>query len=102
MKKITSLTPIKIWGKCYNLRELQKIGQGKIEDDLLEWLHQDLDYICDCEEARPYVVYSWNFENKQKRGELVDIYVVHYTDTDTIAFNGDRKKDFIYYHKTPK
>lgn len=98
MRRITSLTPIKIWGKCYNLQELQKIGQGKIEDDLLEWVKEDLDYISDCDLVRQHFVYRWIFKNKQT-GKQVDIYVVHYTDTDTIAFNGDCKKDFIYYRK---
>ena len=92
------MTPIKIWGKCYNLRELQKIGRGDIEDDLLEWVKEDLDYISDCDLVRQYFVYRWIFKNKQT-GKQVDIYVVHYTDTDTIAFNGDCKKDFIYYRK---
>lgn len=98
MRRITSLTPIKIWGKCYNLQELQKIGQGKIEDDLLEWVKEDLDYISDCDLVRQHFVYRWIFKNKQT-GKQVDIYVVHYPDTDTIAFNGDCKKDFIYYRK---
>ena len=89
---------VKIWGKCYNLRELQKIGRGDVEDDLLEWVKEDLDYICDCDSVRFYMVYRWIFKNKQT-GKQVDIYVVHYTDTDTIAFNGDCKKDFIYYRK---
>lgn len=93
---------VKIWGKVYTLPQLQKIGREEVEDDLLEWRCQNLDYICDCEEARPYSVYVWKFENKQKRGQLVDIYVIHYTDTDTIAFNGDRKKEFIYYYNSPK
>ena len=92
------MTPIKIWGKCYNLRELQKIGQGKIEDDLLEWIDQYLDYICDCDSVRFYMVYRWAFRNKQT-GKQVDVYVVHYPDKDTIAFNGYCKKDFIYYRK---
>ena len=44
------------------------------------------------------MVYRWAFKNKQT-GKQVDVYVVHYPDTDTIAFNGDCKEDFIYYRK---
>ena len=44
---LTSLTPIKIFGKIYNLRTLQKIGQEKVDDDILDWCGENLDYICD-------------------------------------------------------
>lgn len=98
MRRITSLTPIKIWGKCYNLQELQKIGQGKIDDDLLEWVGQNLDYISDCDQVRFHEVYRWTYRNKQT-GKEVDVYVNYYPDKDTIAFSGYSKKDFIYYRK---
>ena len=43
---------VKIFGKVYSLKDLQMIGQEKVEDDLLEWINQDLDYICDCSMVR--------------------------------------------------
>ena len=92
---------VKIFGKVYTLKDLQMIGQGKVEDDLLEWLYQDLDYICDNSTVRFYEVYRWRFRNK-KTLEEVDIYVTYYPDKDTIRFNGEKKKEFIQYHKKRK
>ena len=38
---------VKIFDRTYSLKKLQRIGQSKIEDDVLEWINQDVDYICD-------------------------------------------------------
>ena len=92
---------VKIFGKVYTLKDLQLIGQEKVEDDLLEWMYQDLDYICDNSTVRFFEVYRWRFRNK-KTLEEVDIYVTYFPDKDTIRFNGDMKKEFIHYHKKPK
>lgn len=89
---------VKIFGQIYTIKDLKMIGRGNVEDILLEWVGEDIDYICDCDMVRPYFVYRWTFRNRNN-GKLVDIYVVHYTDTDTIAFNGDEETEFIYYRK---
>ena len=88
---------VKIFGKLYTLKDLQMIGQGKVDDDILEWQFQELDYICDNSTVRFYEVYVWRFKNK-KNLQLVDIYVTYYPDKDTIKFNGEKKKEFIYYY----
>ena len=93
---LTSLTPIKIFGKIYNLRTLQKIGQEKVDDDILDWCGENLDYICDCSTVPFYEVYRWTFRNK-KTGQFVDIYIRYNPYSDKIRFNGDCKKDFIHY-----
>lgn len=92
---------VKIFGKVYSLKDLQMIGQEKVEDDLLEWVNQDLDYICDNSTVRFYEVYRWRFQNKQNL-QFVDIYVKYYPDTNTISFNGDKKTEFIYYQNYSK
>ena len=56
---------VKIFDRTYSLKKLQKIGQGKIEDDVLEWINQDLDYICDNYIVRFFEDYRWIFKNKQ-------------------------------------
>lgn len=91
------LIPVKIFGKVYTLKDLQMIGQGKKEDDILKWEYQDLDYICDNSTVRFYEVYRWRFQNK-KSLQYVDIYVTYFPDKDTIKFNGDKKPEFIYYY----
>jgi hypothetical protein len=87
---------VKIFGKVYTLPELQKIAREEVEDDILEFLIQDLDYICDNSLVRFYEVYRWRFCNKINE-QFVDVYVRYYPDRDTIAFNGDHKKEFIHY-----
>ena len=87
---------VKIFDRTYSLKKLQKIGQGKIEDDVLEWINQDVDYICDNSTVRFYVDYRWIFKNK-KTGQQVDVYVRHYPDTDTISFMDGQ--DSVYYRK---
>ena len=87
---------VKIFDKTYSLKKLQKIGQGKIEDDVLEWINQDVDYICDNSTVRFYMNYRWIFKNK-KTGQQVDVYVSHYPDTDTIRFMDGQ--DSVYYRK---
>ena len=82
---------VKIFDKTYSLKKLQKIGQGKIEDDVLEWINQDVDYICDNSTVRFYMNYRWIFKNK-KTGQQVD-----YPDTDTICFVDGQ--DSVYYRK---
>ena len=85
---------VKIFDRVYSLKKLQKIGQGKIEDDVLEWIDQDLDYICDNSTVRLYEDYRWIFKNKQT-GQQVDVYVSYYPDTDTIRFVDGQ--DSVYY-----
>ena len=85
---------VKIFDRVYSLKKLQKIGQGKIEDDVLEWIDQDLDYICDNSTVRLYEDYRWIFKNKQT-DQQVDVYVRHYPDTDTIRFIDGQ--DSVYY-----
>ena len=85
---------VKIFDRTYSLKKLQKIGQGKIEDDVLEWINQDLDYICDTYAVMFYKDYRWIFKNKQT-GQQVDVYVHHYPDTDTIRFVDGQ--DSVYY-----
>ena len=85
---------VKIFDRTYSLKKLQKIGQGKIEDDVLEWINQDLDYICDNYTVRFYEDYRWIFKNKQT-GQQVDVYVSYYPDTDTIRFVDGH--DSVYY-----
>ena len=85
---------VKIFDRTYSLKKLQKIGQGKIEDDVLEWIDQDLDYICDNSTVRLYEDYRWIFKNKQT-GQQVDVYVSYYPDTDTIRFVDGQ--DSVYY-----
>lgn len=85
---------VKIFDRTYSLKKLQKIGQGKIEDDVLEWIDQDLDYICDNSTVRFYEDYMWIFKNKQT-GQQVDVYVSYYPDTDTIRFVDGQ--DSVYY-----
>ena len=92
---------VKIFGKVYTLKDLQMIGQEKVEDDLLEWRYEDLDYICDNSEVRYYEVYRWRFKNKKTYAD-VDIYVTYYPDKDTIRFNGEKKKEFIHYLNNQK
>lgn len=87
---------VKIFDRTYSLKELQKIGQGKIEDDMLKWINQDLVYICDNSNVRFFVEYRWIFKNKQT-GQQVDVYVHHYPDTDTISFTDGQ--DSVYYIK---
>ena len=87
---------VKIFDRTYSLKKLQRIGQGKIEDDVLEWINQDLDYICDTYVVRFYMDYRWIFKNKQT-GQQVDVYVSHYPDTDTIRFMDGQ--DSVYYRK---
>ena len=87
---------VKIFDRTYSLKKLQKIGQGKIEDDVLEWINQDVDYICDNSTVRFYVDYRWIFKNKNT-GQQVDVYVSHYPDTDTIRFIDGQ--DSVYYRK---
>lgn len=87
---------VKIFDRTYSLKKLQKIGQGKIEDDVLEWIDQDLDYICDNSTVRFYKDYRWIFKNKQT-GQQVDVYVSYYPDTDTINFMDGQ--DSVYYRK---
>lgn len=87
---------VKIFDRTYSLKKLQKIGQGKIEDDVLEWINQDLDYICDNYTVRFFEDYRWIFKNKQT-GQQVDVYVCHYPDTDTIRFIDGQ--DSVYYRK---
>ena len=78
----------------YSLKKLKKIGQGKIDDDVLEWIDEDLDYICDNSTVRFFMDYRWKFKNKQT-GQRVDVYVTHYPDTDTIKFVDGQ--DSVYY-----
>ena len=85
---------VKIFDRVYSLKKLQKIGQGKIEDDVLEWIDQDLDYICDNYTVRFFEDYRWIFKNKQT-GQQVDVYVSYYPDTDTIRFVDGQ--DSVYY-----
>ena len=85
---------VKIFDRTYSLKKLQRIGQGKIEDDVLEWINQDVDYICDNSTVRFYVDYRWIFKNKTT-GQQVDVYVSHYPDTDTISFMDGQ--DSVYY-----
>ena len=85
---------VKIFDRTYSLKKLQKIGQGKIEDDVLEWINQDVDYICDNSTVRFYVDYRWIFKNKNT-GQQVDVYVRYYPDTDTIRFVDGH--DSVYY-----
>lgn len=87
---------VKIFDRTYSLKKLQKIGQGKIEDDVLEWIDQDLDYICDNYTVRFFEDYRWIFKNKQT-DQQVDVYVRHYPDTDTIRFIDGQ--DSVYYRK---
>ena len=87
---------VKIFENTYSLKKLQKIGQGKIDDDVLEWIKEDLDYICDCDSVRFFMDYRWIFKNKQT-GQQVDVYVTHYPDTDTIKFVDGQ--DSVYYIK---
>lgn len=87
---------VRIFGKRYNLLKLQQIGQGKEDDEILEFINQDIDYICDNSTVRFYEVYRWNFKNK-KTGQTVDVYVDYFPDTDTIRFSGDKKSEFIFY-----
>lgn len=87
---------VNIFDRTYSLKKLQKIGQGKIEDDVLEWIDQDLDYICDCDSVRFFMDYRWIFKNKQT-GQQVDVYVTHYPDTDTIKFVDGQNS--VYYIK---
>ena len=87
---------VKIFDRTYSLKKLQKIGQGKIEDDVLEWIDQDLDYICDNYTVRFFEDYRWIFKNKQT-GQQVDVYVSYYPDTDTIRFVDGQ--DSVYYRK---
>ena len=87
---------VKIFGKLYSLKDLQMIGQEKVEDDLLEWVNQDLDYICDCSTVRFFEDYRWIFKNKQT-GQQVDVYVKYYPDTDTISFVDGQES--VYYIK---
>ena len=85
---------VKIFDRTYSLKKLQRIGQGKIEDDVLEWINQDLDYICDTYAVRFYKDYRWIFKNKQT-DQQVDVYVRYYPDTDTIRFVDVH--DSVYY-----
>ena len=85
---------VKIFDRVYSLKKLQKIGQGKIEDDVLEWIDQDLDYICDNYTVRFFEDYRWIFKNKPIV-QQVDVYVRHYPDTDTIRFIDGQ--DSVYY-----
>ena len=85
---------VKIFDRTYSLKKLQKIGQGKIEDDVLEWINQDVDYICDTYAVRFYKDYRWIIKNKQT-DQQVDVYVRHYPDTDTIRFVDGQ--DSVYY-----
>ena len=85
---------VKIFDRTYSLKKLQKIGQGKIEDDVLEWINQDLDYICDNYTVRFFEDYRWIFKNKQT-DQQVDVYVSYYPDTDTIRFIDGQ--DSVYY-----
>ena len=34
---------VKIFDRTYSLKKLQKIEQGKIEDNVLEWINQNED-----------------------------------------------------------
>ena len=87
---------VKIFDRTYSLKKLQKIGQGKIEDDLLEWIDQDLDYICDNSTVRFYEDYRWIFKNKQT-GQQVDLSASYSPATDTIRFVDGQ--DSVYYRK---
>ena len=87
---------VKIFDRTYSLKKLQKIGQGKIEDDVLEWIDQDLDYICGNSTVRFFEDYRWIFKNKLT-DQQVDVYVRHYPDTDTIRFIDGQ--DSVYYRK---
>ena len=90
---------VEIFGKEYTLKRLQQIGQGKEEDDILEFIMEFLDYICDNSTVRFFEDYRWLFRNK-KTGERVDVYVKYYPDTDTIKFVDGQ--DSVYYIKKNK
>ena len=87
---------VKIFDRIYSLKKLQKIKQGNVEDDVLKWIKQDVDYICDNYTVRFFMDYRWIFKNKQT-GQQVDVYVRHYPDTDTISFIDGQ--DSVYYRK---
>ena len=87
---------VEIFGKEYTLKRLQQIGQGKEEDDVLEFIKEELDYICDNFTVRFFEDYRWLFRNK-KTDERVDVYVKYYPDKDTIKFVDGQ--DSVYYIK---
>ena len=70
---------VEIFGKKYSLKTLQEMGQGKKEDDVLEFIKEELDYICDNFTVRFFEEYRWLFRNK-KTDERVDVYVKYYPD----------------------
>lgn len=88
---------VEIFGKEYTLKRLQQIGQGKKEDDILEFIKEELDYICDNFTVRFFEDYRWLFRNK-KTDERVDVYVKYYPDKDTIKFVDGQ--DSVYYIKS--
>ena len=87
---------VTIFDRTYTLKRLQQIGQGKEEDDVLEFIKEELDYICDNITVRFFEDYRWLFRNK-KTDERVDVYVKYYPDTDTIKFVDGQ--DSVYYIK---
>ena len=90
---------VTIFDRTYTLKTLQEIGQGKKEDDVLEFIKEELDYICDNFTVRFFEEYRWLFRNK-KTNERVDVYVKYYPDKDTIKFVDGQ--DSVYYIKKNK
>lgn len=90
---------VTIFDRTYTLKRLQQIGQGKEEDDILEFIKEELDYICDNSTVRFFEDYRWLFRNK-KTDERVDVYVKYYPDKDTIKFVDGQ--DSVYYIKKNK
>lgn len=86
---------IKIFNKKYSVRSLKRIKNGR-KDRVIEFLTEDLDYICDCSLVRFFVCYRWRFKNKYD-GQIVDVYLDYYPDTKEYELVDGH--DSIYYIK---
>lgn len=86
---------IKIFNKKYSVKSLNGIKKGQ-EDNVIEFLYEDLDYICDCSLAKFFVCYRWRFKNKND-DQAVDVYIDYYPDTKEYEFVDGQNS--IYYIK---
>jgi hypothetical protein len=84
-----------IFNKKYSVRSLKRIKNGW-KDNVIEFLTEDLDYICDCSLVKFFVCYRWRFKNKDD-GKIVDVYLDYYPDTKEYEFVDGQ--DSIYYIK---
>ena len=86
---------VTIFDKQYGIKDLRKIVL-KNDDPVLEYLGEQLDYICDCSTVPFFEDYRVMFRNRET-GQQVDVYIKYHPD--------DKSKEFVdgqnsvYYQK---